>query len=160
MNADHLRTLVIRPTLQALDLWSPAAEALMIGTALHESLLTYLKQVGGGPALGIYQIEPATHQDVWRYLNEVNPTLGETVMTFAATGLSHQDQLISNLAYATAIARVRYWMIPDPLPKPDNLIGLAHYWKAHYNTPLAFAAIFQTFKLLPTVPSGRFFYVP
>lgn len=136
MNADHLRTLVIRPTLKNLGLWSAASEALMIGTALHESHLTYLKQVGGGPALGIYQIEPATHQDVWRYLSEINPTLGEAVMNCAAVTPTQQDQLVSNLTYATAIARVRYWMVPDPLPNADNLIGLSHYWKDHYNTHL------------------------
>ena len=61
----QLRREVLRPTLRYLELWSPAAENLVIGTAAHESGgCRYLTQIGG-PALGLYQIEPATHDDLW-----------------------------------------------------------------------------------------------
>ena len=55
---------VIRPALVKLRLQSPAAEALLLGTAVVESGLSALVQAGGGPALGLYQIEPATHADI------------------------------------------------------------------------------------------------
>ena len=60
LNVRDLRVEVIRPALRALDLWSPAAEDLVLGTAAQESGLAYLRQIGGGPALGLWQIEPAT----------------------------------------------------------------------------------------------------
>ena len=71
INTKHLRLYIIRPTLQKINLWSEAAENLLLGTAAQESLLgTYLKQNGNGPALGIYQMEPNTHKDIWiHYLN-------------------------------------------------------------------------------------------
>src|SRR5688572_10203521 len=67
IHAADLRELVIRPTLKYVDLWSQAAENLLVGTWFQESSIagsTRLKQVKG-PALGGYQIEPATHKDNW-----------------------------------------------------------------------------------------------
>ena len=131
----QLCDLVIRPTLQALDLWSPAAEALVLGTAIHESRLICLRQIGGGPALGLYQIEPATHADLCRnYLNN-RPALKERVAAFLAPSPAPDAQLATNLAYATAICRLLYFRAPALLPAAGDIDGLAAYWKAHYNTP-------------------------
>ena len=61
IKASELRQYVIRPTLKAINLWSIAAENLLLGTAAQESQLGhYLTQVKG-PALGIYQIEQSVH---------------------------------------------------------------------------------------------------
>lgn len=66
INCEQLRLYVIRPTLEKIELWSEAAENLLLGTTAQESHMgTYIKQVGKGPALGIYQMEPATHKDIW-----------------------------------------------------------------------------------------------
>ena len=42
--------------------------------------------------------------------------------------------LDTNLAYATAMARMLYWRKPEALPAADDIPGLAAYWKRHYNT--------------------------
>jgi len=47
-----------------------------------------------------------------------------------------EEQLIHNLAYATAIARVIYLRKPEALPAAFDIEGLAKYWKDHYNTYL------------------------
>jgi len=61
-DADHLRREIIAPALRHIGMWSGAAENLLLGTAAVESRMgTYLRQVGGGPALGIWQVEPVTH---------------------------------------------------------------------------------------------------
>ena len=44
--------MVIRPALTEINFWSRSAEELVLGTAIVESGLTYLKQYGDGPALG------------------------------------------------------------------------------------------------------------
>ena len=66
-DARQFRECIIRPTLRALEPEIPhslVAEELLMLTAAHESHLgTYLKQKGG-PALGIYQMEPATYRDL------------------------------------------------------------------------------------------------
>lgn len=136
LNASHLRAHVIAPVLKRLGLYSKAAEDLVLGTALQESAGHYLVQLGGGPALGIYQMEPATHDDIWRnYLG----FRGREHLRTAALSLKCLDatdalNLTGNLLYATAMCRIHYYRVPKPLPEPGDVDGYARYWKAHYNT--------------------------
>ena len=66
LDVNQVRLYVVRPALQEIGLWSQVAENLVLGTAVTESRLKYLKQLGKGPALGIFQMEPFTHNDIWR----------------------------------------------------------------------------------------------
>ena len=52
LDPGQLLALVIRPTLKYLEWDGRAAEQLVLGTAITESRLRYIKQLGGGPALG------------------------------------------------------------------------------------------------------------
>lgn len=132
IRAFDLRHYIIRPTLQHLQLWTKAAENLLLGTAAQESELgTYLHQLNG-PALGIYQIEPATHDDIWQHYLDYRRPLAQRVL---ALGNAREEQLIANLNYATAIARLVYLRAPQALPAHNDLDGLAHYYKRYYNTP-------------------------
>lgn len=136
INPKHFRELIVRPTLEALGAWSQSAEELVIGTAAHESLLYHLKQLGG-PALGVYQIEPATHKDVWDNYLAYREDMASKVRGMASQHLADlDDELVGNLHYATAICRLIYYRRPEPLPAADDVVGLAQYWKAHYNTHL------------------------
>jgi hypothetical protein len=139
INPADLRALVIAPTLIYLQLHSTVAEKLLLGTALAESSVngqTYLKQIQG-PALGIYQIEPATHDDLWKnFLAFHHPLELRVRGLLVQAGLAEKEpQLIWNLAYATAIARLVYYRKKAVLP-PDDLQAIAQYWKRHYNTRL------------------------
>ncbi len=141
------RTLVVRPTLQYLGAYSAAAEELLIGTALVESRLTYLQQWDAGPALGLYQVEPATHRDIYANYLVYRAPLRQRVVTLAsgqepiaieANGKTIRvppvEELITNLAYATAIARLCYLRRKEPLPAADDLVALGDYWKRYYNS--------------------------
>jgi hypothetical protein len=44
--------------------------------------------------------------------------------------------LVTNLTYACALARIRYWVAPAALPEANDVWGHARYWKDHYNTHL------------------------
>lgn len=138
--ADQFRRFVVRPTLEYLGLWSPAAEALVTGTGVHESGLQNFDQWTGagdatlGPAYGLFQIEPATNRDVWENFLRYRPALGAKVAALAAPVPERDRQLVTNLAYATAICRVIYYRAPEPLPAADDVVGLAAYWKAHFNS--------------------------
>ena len=46
LNVEQFRLYVVRPVLNYLELGGAAAEQLLVGTALTESKLTYLKQIG------------------------------------------------------------------------------------------------------------------
>jgi hypothetical protein len=132
----QLRERVIRPTLEHLRLYSLAAESLLLGTAAQESRLgTYVVQLGGGPALGIYQMEPGTHRDIWDNWLSARADLSSLVRLLIAPQPSpFVEQLVTNLAYATAMTRLHYRRVPAPLPAPDDIEGQAEYWKHHYNT--------------------------
>jgi hypothetical protein len=134
LDPEQFRRLVIRPVVRRLDLWSPAAERLLLGTALTESGLRHLHQVRG-PARGLYQIEPATLRDLYANWLPRRPALAEGLRGLASPHGAPEDQLIWNLAYASAVARLIYCRVPEPLPRAGDLPALAEYWKAHFNTP-------------------------
>ncbi len=133
LDPEQFRRLVIRPVVRRLGLWTPAAERLLLGTALTESGLRHLHQVRG-PARGLYQIEPATLRDLTANWLPRHPKLAEGLRLFTVPHGALDDQLIWNLAYASAVARLIYYRRPEPLPRADDLPALAEYWKAHFNT--------------------------
>ncbi len=141
INIKQFRTEIVSPVLKHLEMYSAAAENLLVGTMLAESEIdgeTYLKQMGDGPALGVYQMETATHNDLFsNYLN-VRPDMRAGVMGFALRDnvVMGSEELPGNLFYATAMARVHYWRRPEPLPASTDLEGLAAYWKKWWNTEL------------------------
>ena len=139
MDHRQFRENVVRPTLQYLGMHSEAAENLLIGTAMHESAkLKYIKQING-PALGFFQIEPMTHADVWRYLNTRSDIAAKVRMlaSYQYVGEHIPDsELMTNLRYSTAICRIKYWMIPEPIPPADDIEALGRYYKVYYNTKL------------------------
>src|SRR6056300_1676988 len=94
----QFRSQIIIPALDVLGLNSKAAQELLLGTAIQESRLTYLKQIGGGPALGLYQIEPATHHDLYANYLSYRPLLRELMFDL---GSRDDDSLVWNLRYAT-----------------------------------------------------------
>jgi hypothetical protein len=122
-----------------MGMWSESAENLLMGTAAQESHLGhYIKQVGKGPALGIYQCEPATHQDVYNYLrnNEFRLFGNALPHKLRPIGLVDHNRLVYDLRYATMICRLHYYRAPKALPEADDIEGMASYWKRFYNSSL------------------------
>jgi len=135
LSLTDLRDVIVRPVLERLGLHSPSAECLLLGTALAESGCTSLRQ-NGGPALGLFQMEPATHDDIARAFLAFRPSLKSAVAALAAPWPQGAAQLATNPAYAAAFCRLSYLRAPPPLPEPEAADGMARYWKAFYNTPL------------------------
>lgn len=136
INSVQFRSEIVKPTLDLLGLWSEAAENLVWGTAVHESKLTYLRQLGGGPALGFFQMEPVTHNDIWDSFLVYRPGLQSLVQALVASKPDKITQLETNLFYATAMCRLKYYRDPAPLPNADDLSALGALWKRVYNSPL------------------------
>lgn len=137
LNVHQFRSYVLRPSLERLNLWSQEAEMLLLGTALTESGdMHYLHQLGEGPAKGIYQMEPRTHEDIYNNYLEYRKPLRREVLAFIAPVPEPIEQLMTNLAYATVMCRIHYLRIKAAIPGANDLRGLAEYWKEHYNTGL------------------------
>lgn len=140
LNIPQFRSLVIKPALITIGRYSEDAEELLLGTALVESNLSWLAQ-NRGPALGVFQMEPRTHKDIWRNYLAHRHTLRElvhclTTMDSLNGTLPFHEELAFNLRYSAALARIHYLRIPEPLPSRLSVWDMASYWKRHYNTEL------------------------
>lgn len=138
----QLRKYVIRPVLEHMGIPSRSAEEMLVFTAAAESMGgEYLHQLRNGPAVGIYQIEPRTHDDIWENFLKYRPRWRNAILDFDlpalyGTGKNGAMEMAGNLYYATAMARCYYLRIPHPLPDYNDLEGLAKEWKNSYNTHL------------------------
>lgn len=110
---------------------------LLLGTAAVESAFgTYLKQLGRGPAVSVFQIEPATEKDIWENWLKFKPDLMKGLEEqFNVTG-PNPKKLISDLGYAIVMARIFYLRKQEPIPHSDDIEALGRYWKTYYNTRL------------------------
>lgn len=132
----QLRELVIEPILKEVNLYSKAAENLLILTYACEGIInnvSHIKQTEG-PALGVIQMEPATHKWMRDYISARSSRLKKVVEWIINTGGYHEERLVYDLKYAFLMCRMRYLVVPEGLPKADDIKALAAYWKKYYNT--------------------------
>lgn len=138
MSIDLLQLVeyVMLPTLKDLHMHSKASESLMLGTCAVESDFgTYIHQIGGGPALGPFEMEPTTHDSLWTHYIHNRSGLRDTIMNICNLS-SYPDAslMMFDLRYATVMARIKYWPVPEKLPEANDIKGQARYWKKYYNT--------------------------
>jgi hypothetical protein len=123
---------VLKDILTPVGLYSDSVLVLETGTCKIESNLgTYLYQIGG-PALGPYQMEPDTHDDIWINFLKYQPKYSDYVKTIAVN--QNPNQLITNLTYSTLMCRFHYLRVKEPLPAANDAQGMANYHKKYYNT--------------------------
>jgi len=134
-NVAQFRALLVRPVLDSLQMYSEAAEELLVFTCAAESNGgTYLHQVKG-PALGIYQCEPLTHTDIWQnYIIHRYSLTSILSLKFNCPRVPEPDRLVYDLHYATAICRLHYRRQPSALPDAKDVEGMWEYYKKYYNT--------------------------
>ena len=135
LNPAALRQL-IRDTLTPLNLYSPDVEELLLFTCANESDLgTYRVQGGGGPALGIFQMEPATFTDIFNNYLAYHLQLKVAVQQMGTVA----SDMINNDNFAIVMARLQYLRASGAIPPKENLDAIWAYYKLHYNTPLGAA---------------------
>lgn len=154
MTLSEIKWGLIAPTLERIGLYSDTALNLVTGTGLVESRYKTTVQIGGGPALGWFQMEPATYQDIWRNYLVYRPELGKCLIGILGasqdTGTFPPAHLLqTNPAYAASMCRVKYLRVPAPLP-PNNAVSLSLYHKKYYNTILGKANAAKNIPLFQT----------
>jgi len=138
----HFRECIVRPTLDQLKLYSLNREELLVITCAQESLGgTYLKQNDAlgypkGPALGIYQMEPTTYQDLFANFLHYQTLLRDRL---GFNRVHSSEVLVYDNLYATMIACLQYYRFPEVIP--DDLEGQFLYYKKYWNTAKGKATI-------------------
>ncbi len=135
---EQIRLFIVRPAIERLGHWSPAAEQLVMATGMAESGFQFIDQVDKaskpGPAYGWWQMEMPTDEDIWgnylRYRND----LAMKVRQLMILTISGADNLHGNMFYAAAMCRLQYLRAGGTLPDIADIDGAAAYWKKHYNT--------------------------
>jgi hypothetical protein len=134
LNIDQLRNLIVQPTLKDLNLYSTNMESLLLFTCAVESQGgTYLHQIEG-PAIGIYQIEPETYNDIWT--NYITTHQGFKLILlhlFNAPIMQDEYRLIYDLRYATAMCAIFYERLNYTLPS-STFPSMWEFYKSYYNT--------------------------
>ena len=136
MKPTEFRLQVIRPALSVLALpggLSDSSEDLLLGTAIQESGLRNIRQIGGGPARGYFQMESSTYEDCWvNYLNQ-RPALADKLRQLCAPDPPSVAELIGCPKFAAGMARIKYLRAPEQLPPRGDIEAYARYWKRIYN---------------------------
>ena len=144
----QLRRL-ISETLSEVGLHSEAAvELLMLTAATESNLGDYISQTKG-PAVGLFQMEPATYNDIYASWFRYRPEgFKEVIARFVEKYVGKQRDsrtMRYNLKYAILMARLHYLRVDAPLP-PNDPVKLAEYYKQYYNTPLGKGTVTKAVK--------------
>ena len=124
-------------SLYMLDCYSDDALALVVRTGMAESGYRALQGYGkNNPAIGFWQIEPATLYDMMRnyisYRPKYRKVLEKLGMEFKGDDI--EMSVISNMAVQASLCRLHYRRDKDPLPSWDDMEAQGRYWKKVYNT--------------------------
>lgn len=143
LNISQFKREIVTPVVMSLNLpGDPIARIqLHVGIPLVESGLRDLRQQNGGPALGLCQMEPATHDDLWQTFLEARPALSQVIRgylpaRFSISGGSASAALTESLAYSVAMSCARFYRSSTPLPLRGDAVAQCQAWKAGYNTGL------------------------
>ncbi|EUK18804.1 hypothetical protein [Commensalibacter papalotli (ex Servin-Garciduenas et al. 2014)] len=143
----HLKQEIIRPALDYLGLGGARAINQVTGTFLAEGYaggVTYLKQLGNGPAVGAMQMEPATYNDIWKNFlaGPKRSHLAALLKNIAGewntdnNGIPKPTTITGNIFFAAAMCRVFYLRVSTALPSATDATAMAQYHKKYYNTAL------------------------
>lgn len=125
MKIQAFRTEVTKH-LREFDMFSENAVELLTMICAHESHGgRYMRQVGGGPARGFFQIELPTHDSVWANHDKIKQRA-------RAYNIVQDAKLLeTDLRYNVFVAR--HYLAMDTAPLPKGYIEMAMYAKSYWN---------------------------
>lgn len=152
MDAQQLYNHIIKPTHHYLggNYDNKNASFLSLCTAAVESNCGHKIKQDNGPALGIWQMEPRTEKDIWSNCDVLKYEDSRVYMaiehlTCAPLEELNIHMLISSPLYACAMARLKYAMDIETLPRRGDLMAVYNYYKRIYNTDSG-ASTYEKFK--------------
>lgn len=140
MDPDQLRDLIDQVLHEMNSHSSNAVELLMLTAAQESHCGQYIAQIKG-PALGIFQMEPTTHKDIWDNYLKYRDELAEAVRQYQFHGAVGSTLWRGNIPYQIAMARANYRRKPGALPWHLDIEAMAKYYKKHWNTKAGKATV-------------------
>ena len=122
--------------LQKMDMYSKDALHMIMRTGMAETGFRHLKQMGDGPALGFFQVEPKTIADTMENYVKYRPKIEDNLIELGYIENDVAYRVIGNIALQVAFCRLKYRRDKYALPKWDDMEGQAKYWKRVYNSKL------------------------
>lgn len=129
LDPKELMAFTIKPTLETMGekFCGESGENIVLFTFAQESHLgVWRQQMGAGAALGLGQHEPPTFNWLAKKYPDILLKFYPEIPRFET--IENDDVL------AVIMCRLRYYVVPEPLPAPDDIKGMARYWKEYYNT--------------------------
>ena len=116
-------------------------DLLLLIASVESELGRFTRQLGGGPALGLFQIEPNTANSVYDDYLKFRTELMVRVDAYRVEG-SLEYNLEYNILFQIVFARIMLRRIKELIPVAHNypndiayVTALAAYWKKYWNTP-------------------------
>lgn len=114
--------------LREMNLYSDRASMAIMMIIAHESNKgRHWRQING-PALGLIQMEPATHDDTWMHCDTIK------TRAYRIGIVNDVTQLEYDLRYNVFMARCRLLMDVKPLPATEET--MAEYLKSYWNSDM------------------------
>lgn len=144
MKPQQLHDYIIKPTLEYMGGNYNSVEARFLSlctTGIESDCGKFNKQING-PALSWWQIEPVTHNDIWKNCDALkNEEFARRILLLAGQNdiYYNHDLLLKSPMYACAMARLKYSMDAKALPRYNggtdlDLDMFYRYYKRVYNT--------------------------
>jgi len=109
--------------------------SIILGTAAQESGFQYTEQIGGGPALGLLQVEPVTEASVWADYLAYHGDIADWFLTRCGRDAPNDAARQFDMVYGILLARTLYfWRDHDRLPPVTDIDTQATRYKMYYNT--------------------------
>jgi len=127
---------IINWSLNNLNMNSEDASALVYRTGMAESGYRHLSQMGSGPAVGFFQVEPATIDDTWNNYAVYRKPIMDILKDMGYDPEDSRMRVMSSIALQAAFCRLKYRRDRLAIPPADDVYAQAAYWKRVYNTVL------------------------
>jgi len=137
LDCDQFREVIINATLNDLNMYTvDAAELLIFTCAAQSEGGSYLREgVCNTLRLGIYIMELKTYNDLWtNYIYKSPKIISVLSHNFDVGRMPHEDRLIYDLKYATAMAMLVYQRTKLPFPRHNDVDAIYEFYRTHYNS--------------------------
>ena len=113
---------------------SPEARELIFRTGMAESGYRAIEQHGGGPAVGYFQVEPATINDTITNYVTYRPEIQTKLWSLGFDDKDSALRVMGSISLQVAFCRLKYRRDKYALPPCGDLEAQGKYWKRVYNT--------------------------